>query len=380
MRRGAAEYFWAVGRRLKTLEARVGIEPTHKGFADRSAARLNPFDLGTNSHLPNILSAFCPPQARFVREDCLLKSDALGIAPRIDSQKAGVISAVPTSSPSDQPVGRSVIRSPQQLRLHPALERLGWTGGIAEFNEAARPNHPSVTDPILVSTNGTILSGFGRWRSAVFGGRLEINCIEYLLNEDESLQFILTHHQTRSGWNDFVRICLALTLETTLQQNALDNMRAGGKLKGLANLPEADRIDVRKEIARSAGVGDRNVSNVRTILQRAHPILVGALKEGALSINRAHQLCKLPKTEQLEQFVSFSEERATNRVIRRSIPQPKEKRASVDVLAVLDVLQRQEARLPGSVAVRVGRHKRTLVLIGEDLSAGLPAQPELRLQ
>jgi hypothetical protein len=99
---------------------------------------------------------------------------------------------------------------------------------------------------------------------------------------------------------------------------------------------------VRKEIARAAGVGDRNVSNVRTILQRAQPILVGALKEGTLSINRAHQLCKLPKAEQSERFVSYSEERATNRVILRSIPQPREKKASLDVLAILDVLQRQE--------------------------------------
>jgi hypothetical protein len=88
----------------------------------------------------------------------------------------------------------------------------------------------------------------------------------------------------------------------------------------------------------------------------------------------------LPKAEQLEQFVSYSEERATNRVIRRSIPQPREKKASLDVLAVLDVLQRQEARQTGSVAVRVGRHKRTVVLIGEDLSAGLPSQRELKLQ
>jgi hypothetical protein len=163
--------------------------------------------------------------------------------------------------------GRPVVRSLQQLRLHRALEEFGWTGEIEEFNEAARLSHLSVTDPILITTSGTILSGFGRWQSAVFNGLFEINCIEYPFNEDESLQFILTHHQTRSGWNDFVRICLALTLETTLQQNALENMRAGGKLKGLANLPEAHRMDVRKEIARAAGVGDRNVGNARTILQ-----------------------------------------------------------------------------------------------------------------
>jgi hypothetical protein len=275
--------------------------------------------------------------------------------------------------------GRPAVRSPLQLRLHRALEELGWTGEIDEFNEAARLSHPSVTDPILITMSGTVLSGFGRWRSAVFDRRFEINCIEYPLSEDESLQFILTHHQTRCGWNDFVRIRLALTLEPNLQQKALDNMRTGGKFKGLANLPEAQHIDVRKEIARAAGVGDRNVSNVRTILQRAHPRLIEALRNGTLRINRAIQFCKLPRAAQLEQFIRYSEERATNRVIRRSIPQPKEKKASLDVLAVLDALQCQEARQPGSVAVRVGRHKRTVVLVGQDYVAGPHSQKELKL-
>lgn len=272
-----------------------------------------------------------------------------------------------------------MVRSPQQLRLHRALEEVGWTGVINEFNEAARLSHPSVTDPILITTNGTILSGFGRWRSAVFDGRFEINCIEYPLSEDESLQFILTHHRTRCGWNDFVRIRLALTLEPNLRQKALDNMHVGGKLKGLANLPEAQHTNVRKEIARAAGVGDRNVSNVRTILKVAHPRLIEALRNGTLRISRAIQFCKLPKADQLEQFIRYSEERATNRVIRRSIPQAKEKKASLDVLAVLDALQCQEARQPGSVAVRVGRHKRTVVLVGRDLLAEQFSQKELKL-
>ena len=50
----------------------------------------------------------------------------------------------------------------------------------------------------MITTSGTILAGFGRWRLAVFEGRREIHCIEYPLGEDESLQFILTHHQTLS--------------------------------------------------------------------------------------------------------------------------------------------------------------------------------------
>jgi len=164
---------------------------------------------------------------------------------------------------------------------------LGWTGVIDEFNDAARRKNPSVPEPILITTNGTILAGFGRWRLAVFECRHEIHCIEYLLSEDESLRFILTHHQTRCGWNAFVRIHLALTLEPSLQQRALDNMRAGGKYKGWANLPDVQRIDVRQEIARVAAVGARNVSNVKTILEVAHPRLIEALRNSTLTIKDA---------------------------------------------------------------------------------------------
>lgn len=109
--------------------------------------------------------------------------------------------------------GRPVVRSPKQLRLHRAMEELRWIGVMDEFNDAARQMNPTVTEPILITTNGTILAGFGRWRSAMFEGRHEIRCIEYPLSEDEALQFILTHHQSRCGWNAFVRIHLALTLE-----------------------------------------------------------------------------------------------------------------------------------------------------------------------
>jgi hypothetical protein len=172
---------------------------------------------------------------------------------------------------------------------------------------------------------------------------------------------------------------MALTLEPQLQQQALDNMRAGGKCKGSADLPDVQRIDVRQEIASIAAVGARNVSNVKTILNVAHPRLIAALRDGTLTINGAMQLCKLPQTEQLEQFVRRSEERATCKVIRRCITPAQEKKTSPDVAAVLDALQQQEARQPGSVVVQVGRLQHTVILIGQDLLTGPHPQRKLEL-
>ncbi len=274
--------------------------------------------------------------------------------------------------------GRPVVRFSQQLRLHRALEGVGWTGVIDEVNDAAR-RKKSVPEPILITTKGTILAGFGRWRLAVSEGSQQISCIEYELSENDSLQFILTHHQTRHGWNAFVRICLALTLEPNLQQEALDNMRDGGKYKGLANLPDVQRINVRQEVADAAAVGARNVANVKTLLKLAHPRLIVALRDGTLTINAAMQLCKVPQGEQLEQFIRHSEERATRKVIRQSISRPRRERTSPNLSAVLETLQQQEARHPGSVVVQVGRLQHTVILIGQALLTGPHSQREWNL-
>ena len=258
-----------------------------------------------------------------------------------------------------------MVRSPEQLRLHRALEELGWSGVISELNEAVRLTNPSVTAPILITTNGTILAGFGRWRSAVVDGRREINCIEYPLSEDESLQFIISHHQPQRGWNAFVRIRLALTLEPSLQQKALDNMRAGGRYRGSTNLSKADHIDVRQEIAKIAGTGTGNIGKVRAILLRGHPSIIAALQNDVLKIDRAWKWCKLSKLEQKAEFARYEEERIERKILREF------SHRHVNVLLnpgqVIRVLEQTETQQPGAIAIRTSRSKRTVVILGQDL-------------
>ncbi len=238
--------------------------------------------------------------------------------------------------------GRPVIRSLGQLRLHCALDELGWTAVIDEFNAANRLKEQSVPEPILITTNGTILAGFGRWRSALFDDLHEINCIEYPLTENEALQYIISHHQPQRGWNDFVRICLALTLEPYFQQKAFDNMRAGGKHTGSTNLSEADCIDVRQEIAKVAGTGTGNVSKVKAISQSSHPNIIVGLQNGLLRIHRAWQWCKLPKLQQQEEFARYEEERFRRKLVREISVEYSD--VSLDPAQIIEVLQREEAR------------------------------------
>jgi hypothetical protein len=270
------------------------------------------------------------------------------------------------------PQWHPVVRSPEQLRLHPAMKEFGWTGVIDELNDATRLKD-SVPQQVLITTNGTILAGFGHWRLAMLEGRHEINCIEHQLSGDEALQFILAHHQTRYGWNDFVRIRLALTLELNLQQRALDNMRAGGKFKGSTNLSEADRVDVREKIARRAGTGIGNVGKVKAILRSAHPNIITALQNGLLSIHRAWLWSKLPKLEQRAEFARYEEGHTQRKILNEFLPKPAS--ASLDPVQVIEALQRLEARQPGCIDIRTSRRlRRTVVILGQDLSG---AQKEL---
>jgi len=81
--------------------------------------------------------------------------------------------------------GRAVTCVPEQLRLHQALDELGWTSAD-ELNDDARLKDQLVPEPILITMGGTILAGFGRWRLALFERRREIHCIEYHLSADEA--------------------------------------------------------------------------------------------------------------------------------------------------------------------------------------------------
>lgn len=157
-------------------------------------------------------------------------------------------------------------------------------------------------------------------------------------------------------------------------------MRFGGKYKGLANLPEAHQVDVRQQVANMAGVCPRNVENVETILKLAHPTLIKALGNDVLKIYRAMQFCKLPWAEQLEQFIRYSEERATSKAIRRCLAPQRKDDVSLDPGTVIEALRRYEEPRAGSVLVRIVRHKRTVILIGQDLLAEINFQKELQLK
>jgi hypothetical protein len=273
--------------------------------------------------------------------------------------------------------GYPVARAPKDLHVHPALLDIDGMDVAGELNEAERVRHQAIM-PILISSVGTVLSGFGQWRSALLHGEQEIQCIEYVLGQEESLQFILAYYRPRHAWNAFVRTRLALTLEPHFQRRALDNMRNGGKHKGSAKLPNPQHIDVRRQIAGIAGVGARNVSNVKIILAAAHRRLLTALANGTLTINKALRLCKLSRADQSEAFTQLIEEGAIDKAIRRSLTRGHQE-PRLESTSILKAFQLCESRHPGSVVVRRCPSGRTTISVSNELLDKVDPQRELQL-
>jgi hypothetical protein len=276
---------------------------------------------------------------------------------------------LPNSEPAGALQKHFVLRSPKQLRLHPAIARLNLASSLLELEQPKPANGVSGTVPILITANGTIISGFRDWQAALHDQCAAIECIEYCLSDDEALQFVLTNQRPRRFWNSFSRIRLALELDPYFQAKASANQSLGGKYKGSANLPEAARIEIRQEIARLAGVGPRNVSHVKTILEKAHPRLIDALQDGTVSIHRAVQLCNLSRFQQLEQLLSYAVERATSKVARQAVSQLRMERPGEHPIAMLKALQEHAMRDPGSVVVRPGSSQQTVILLGRDFQS-----------
>jgi len=129
-------------------------------------------------------------------------------------------------------------------------------------------------------------------------------------------------------------------------------------------------IDVREEIAALGAVSGRTVSNVKTILGTAAPAVIAALHSGMLKINRALQWCRLTGKEQLDRLTEHHIARDRYKAIRHAIAVAPAAVGSLS--AVLESLRQHEARVPGSVSIRIGTGSRTEILLGQDFLS----QPE----
>ena len=230
-----------------------------------------------------------------------------------------------TTASSD---GSLITRRVDALQAHPGYLRHLLSVPVAKLSALSEAGDPVFREPLLVTKGGTIIDGYARWELARHQGRSTLLCFEYDISEAEALQWLLRTHQRSSGLNAFNRIVLALDLEPSFQERARSNQRAGGQYKGSSNLTEAEKLDVRCEIAAAAGVSVGNVSRVKLLKAAAGSQLLQALRNGEISIHRAWQWSQAIPENQCEALWQYRTERGIRKTIREHISRHRSKSAS----------------------------------------------------
>jgi len=152
-------------------------------------------------------------------------------------------------------------------------------------------------DPIVVwEGQGILVDGHSRYEIC---NRLGVELKPPLEMEfddrDEVKVWILRNQLGRRNLNPFVRTSLTLKLEELIRPKAKENLvtsTGGLKPRPLQKSAKAEPVDVRKEVAKIAGVSHDTVAKVKVIEQKATPEQREKLVKGDESINAVYKEVK----------------------------------------------------------------------------------------
>jgi hypothetical protein len=275
--------------------------------------------------------------------------------------------------------GQLVVCLVDELRHHPSYSRHHLVVPPSHLSALAELDDLVFLEPVVITRDRIIIDGYARRELARLKKRLTLPCIEYELTEAEALHWLLQKHRRSKGLNDYNRIQLALELEPWFRRRAQANQRFGGQSKGTSNLTEADRLDVRSEIAAAAGVSAGNVTKVKSLTVNAASEVLQALRSGDLSIHRASLWMKETQQKQCDMLRSHQSERGIRKTIRALISRHKPKGLSA-VFGVGSLLHRLSTLSPdelSDISVFIAEKQGRTIYLTEELARALESPEKL---
>src|SRR5271166_1095243 len=147
---------------------------------------------------------------------------------------------------------RLVSRSPLELHPHPSWVKHNLGLSVDRLSAIAASWNPSKLNPVSITRDGTILKGHEVCELARRMGLERLSCLEYDLNEEEALLWIIQNSHQDQELNPYHRVVLALDYEPLFRERARENQRLGGLFKGSTTLPEAHAVSFRFPERKSA--------------------------------------------------------------------------------------------------------------------------------
>jgi hypothetical protein len=287
--------------------SRLGIGPSEERLRDLESLGATAFGADLRPDRPLDLPS-CSAAGNRTDVLWVKRSETAMAAP--DHQTSGAANLLP--SPEASPDGFCLTTPPippcissvkiQRIRPHPAVRALGYNPTAVELEQVRQHWETARSEPLTLTHQKTIIDGHKRWFVARERGIATLPCVMLAISDDEALDQILARASAKNWWKPGRRICLALTREAALSEPARENQRTGGRKKDPSTLTKAQHIDVRREIARMAGVGTGSVTKFKGILAAGCPLLKQEALRDAISIDAAWKISKLDHDEQMREL------------------------------------------------------------------------------
>ena len=188
----------------------------------------------------------------------------------------------------------------------------------------------------IILRDGVIVDGHNRFEICVKHG-IQFETKEMVFDSEEEVKLWIIENQLgRRNLTDAMRIELALSKTELLRQKAKENMSKGGgdQKSGLAKTTKQieEPVNIRKAVAKNAGVGERTVHRYTQITKQGSPEFIEKVKSGELKINTAHHLLPAEILKQLKHADNMY------RFIKKHVPIKGDENANIEIKARLAVL------------------------------------------
>ena len=218
-----------------------------------------------------------------------------------------------------QLLARWVERSTVSLRPHPQYHELWGPIASTRVSRVSQQAGP-IVEPLVTTTDGTILDGHARWQVARERQQPSLPCLVYDVSQEEALEIVIQRHRAADGLNAYARILLALRLEPHFRKEiASSGETIIGRGRPSSNLTKRESRDVRQDIARIACVSTGNVTKVKQLVDGVIPAIRERLLRGDVSIHRAWQWRTLSKKAQSDALWAYLNRRGLTTTIRQLV-------------------------------------------------------------
>jgi hypothetical protein len=222
---------------------------------------------------------------------------------------------MPAEAPASNRATLGEVRRVAELLPHPFMVKHTRGYSTQELSTLSERGEATFAYPVMITHENVIVEGYAIWQLAKLQERATLICIVRQMDQEAALLQLLDRNRGSKGIGDFARILMALELEPWFRERAKSNQKAGGTYKGSTQLTEADRWDVRIEVARAASVSAGNVSKVKHILKSAIPQIREALLSGEIQINRAAIWSKSAHSTQERRLSDYRTEHGIRKAI-----------------------------------------------------------------